>query len=74
MLLSIKDFLLKTAVFLRLVDGHDGQLSITNIAMFVVLYKLFTVEAASINDLGALLVTLGAYNYKKFLNQDRTAE
>jgi hypothetical protein len=66
----MKQNLLKVLVFLRIVDDHDSMLSITNLAMFIVLYKLFMTQTTSINDLGTLLVALSGYNLKKFMNAD----
>lgn len=62
--------ILKVLVFFRICDDHDNSLSITNLAMFVVLYKLATVTTTSVNDLGTLLVALSGYNLKKFINAD----
>lgn len=66
----MKQNLLKVLVFLRICDPFDNSLSITNLAMFVVLYKLAVVQTTSVNDLGTLLVALGGYNLKKFINAD----
>jgi hypothetical protein len=56
--------------FLRLVDAHDGQLSLTNIALIVVIVKLALIQNAGLTDIGALLLALANYNYKKVLNSD----
>ena len=52
--------------FLRLIDKHDGLLSLTNIALIVVIAKLIFVQNAGVMDLGALLLSLAAYNFKKY--------
>lgn len=62
-------YLKKILIFIRLVDVHDGLLSITNVALFVVLYKLFMVQTASITDIGALFIGLANYNVKKYINK-----
>lgn len=66
----MKQKLLDILIFLRICDEHDNSLSITNLAMFVVLYKLAVVTNTSVIDLGTLLVALGGYNLKKFINAD----
>jgi len=54
-------------VFLRLVDEHDGNLSLTNIAVMVVLGLVVKGGSATAGDLGALLTVLGLYFGKKVL-------
>lgn len=64
--------LMKILTFFRLVDAHDLTLSITSIGMYISLYRLATTPQASYNDIGALLITLGGYSYKKFINKPVT--
>jgi hypothetical protein len=54
------------ANFLRLVD-ENGQLSLTNVAVLVVLVKLALTQNASLVDAGALFVSLLNYSGKKVL-------
>lgn len=63
-------FLKHCLQFLRLVDQHDGLISLTNVALIVAIWKLATAPAAGPIDLGGLMLGLAAYNAKKFLNRD----
>lgn len=54
--------------FLRLVDPHDGQLSLSNIAVWVVLAKVALIRDAGMVDVGALLVAMLNYAYKRRVN------
>ena len=62
--------LFKILTFFRVIDVNDQLLSITSLAMYISLYRLVTTPQASYTDVGALLVTLGNYGYKKYLNKD----
>lgn len=66
----IKQLLLNSLIFIRLVDSHDKLLSITNIAMYVVLVKMAITGSTSINDCGSLLLAFSQYGFKKYLNKD----
>lgn len=55
---------------MRLVDSHDGQLSLTNIALIIVIVKLTLIPSPSIFDLGSLLLALANYNAKKLMAPD----
>ena len=68
MLKQLADFPHNFLVFFRLIDAHDGMVSITNVALMIVLYKLAVVQSTSITDIGALLVALSNYNLKKYIN------
>lgn len=56
--------------FFRIVDAHDETLSITNIALYIVLYKLTMAPAINITDVGALVIALGNYSIKKIINKN----
>lgn len=75
--MTVADALRKTGRFLRLTDEH-GRLSLTNIGMLIVLVKLAMVTKTTVPDLGALLLSLAAYNGKKLIERaaagDATAE
>jgi hypothetical protein len=60
----------KVLSFLRLVDPHDGQISLTNVALIVVLVKIGFAPEVSLVDAGALFVTLLSYQGKKLINRD----
>lgn len=64
--------LFKILAFFRITDAHDNTISITSLAMYVSLYRMITVPSASYADIGALLVTLSSYSYKKFINKPVT--
>lgn len=53
-------------VYLRLED-EKGRMSLTNIAMMIMLYKIATTTATSITDLTTLALTIVGYHYKRHL-------
>lgn len=57
----------RVLAFFRIIDAHDGQLSLTNIALIIVLVKLALVTAPTVFDLGTLLLALANYNAKKWM-------
>jgi hypothetical protein len=63
----MKQLLIKIGKFTRLID-ENNTLSITQIACMIVLFKLALAPSTNIIDLGTLLVTLGHYSVKKYLN------
>ena len=54
--------------FLRLTD-NDGLLSITNIFMIILLYKIAVTPALSIQDISIMFVAVSNYSLKKFLEK-----
>lgn len=50
--------------FLNLLD-HEGNLSITNLAVIVVLIKLAIAPAATLTEAGTLLIALANYAHKR---------
>lgn len=52
--------------FFRVLD-ENNQLSLTNIAMWLALYKL-TVTTGSYTDIGTFFVAAAAYGAKKVIN------
>lgn len=60
---------IKIAQFLRVVD-ENKQLSITNIALIIVLAKLAVAPVVSITELGVLLISLGNYSHKRHVNKE----
>lgn len=67
-------FIIKTMTFLRIIDQHDGQLSISNLAVLITLGKIAFAPTASLTEAGALFVALGNYAYKKHVNKGATSE
>lgn len=61
----------KILTFLRIIDEHDGLISLTNVALFVVLFKIAFAASFSMVDAGALFVTLLSYQGKKLINKDK---
>lgn len=70
----MKQKLIDTLTFFRLVDAHDGLLSLTNLALIVVLVKLCAAPATSISDVGNVFLVLAAYSAKKIINKNKTEE
>lgn len=60
--------------FLRLVDAHDGNLSLTNLAVIITLAKLAIAPVTSFVDVGTLFIALASYSYKKVVNKDVQAQ
>lgn len=63
---KIKNISNKILTYIRIND-EKGLLSLTNIAMILVLYKLAVTPALSIQDLTALFVSILGYQGKRFL-------
>lgn len=57
--------------FFRLVD-ENGELSITNIAVWVVLGKVAYAPDISMTEIAALLTVIGSYRYKSFYVAKKT--
>ncbi|CAB4199832.1 hypothetical protein UFOVP1351_11 [uncultured Caudovirales phage] len=58
--------------FLRITDPHDGLVSLTNLALWVVLVKIAAAGEVTLTDAGALFVTLLSYQGKKVINKGET--
>ncbi len=58
-------FLLRILTWLRLVDPHDGLVSLTSIALILALYKLATITDVSLTELTAFFVSMGFYAFKR---------
>ena len=56
---------MKFLSFLNLQDSN-GNLSITNLAVYAALVKMMFVPGASLEDAGILLVTILNYSHKRF--------
>lgn len=67
----MKDRLVNLLIFLKLVDDHDKNLSLTNVALIVVITKMALLAQFSMVDAGTLLVAIGNYNMKKWMNNDK---
>lgn len=60
----------RVAEFLRVIDIHDGNVSLTNVALLIVLVKLAVAPEVTLVDAGALLVALLSYQGKKLIRKD----
>jgi len=67
----MKTFFLKLGRFLRLVDDNYVCLSLTNLAVFVVLVKLALNPSPSVVDMGSLLTVLSLYYGNKHLKKNK---
>ena len=68
----MKDYVIKVLAFFRLLD-ENRQLSLTNIAVMIVLFKMACCMTFSLESASVLLTTLGAYNFKRYLSKDKPA-
>ncbi len=64
----------KILEFLRIIDPHDGLISLTNVALLVVLGKLVIAPAVGITEIGGLLIALASYQGKKMINKGASVE
>ena len=62
--------LIKAGQFLRILD-EQGQLSISNLAAILMLYKIATTPALSMADISLAMVGLIPYMSKKFINKQK---
>jgi hypothetical protein len=58
--------LLQIGQFLRVIDDN-GQLSITNLGMYIALYKLFIIKNPGFGEVGTYLLAAATYSFKKHL-------
>lgn len=65
--MSVLSFIKTILRFLRLID-QDHMVSLTNLAVIVVIVKIWQAKSSSYADMGALLVALSGYNAKKMIN------
>ena len=56
----------KILSFLNLLD-YEGNLSITNLAVYIALVKMIFIPGGSLEDAGILFTALSSYAYKKHL-------
>jgi len=68
--MSIKDRVIGLLKFLKIVDPHDGYISLTSLALLIVLYKLAKTPVSTLEDTVPLIIALASYNIKKFINKD----
>lgn len=56
-------------VFLRLVDAHDGTVSLTSVALWVVLFKVAVAQSVEMTEVATLMLALLQYSAKKVINR-----
>lgn len=66
---KIKELSIKALTFLRVIDAHDGLISITNVQSIIVLAKLQIAPSVGIVEIGGLLIALASHQGKKIINQ-----
>lgn len=64
------DKLMKVLQFFRLVD-ENKQMSLTNIAVMVAIFKIAVTKASSMEDIGLLIVPMLGYAHKRYVNKDK---
>ena len=67
------DRFMKVGKFLRLID-ENNQMSITNIAVMVVIYKVGTAHQVDLYDAGIILIALLNYSYKRYMKLKEVKE
>jgi len=67
----MKKFFLDLGRFLRVIDDQSICLSVTNVAVFVVLIKVALNPSPSIVDMGTLLTVLSLYYGNKHLKKNK---
>ena len=63
----------KSLGYLRIND-EKNRLSLTNIAMILIIYKIYMTAATTFEDLGMLLGVLSSYQAKRFLENRNKVE
>lgn len=70
---KLKEGFFKVGQFLRLID-ENRVLSITNIALWVIIAKIAAVQEASMTDIAALLTVVFNYAYKRYVKAKEPKE
>lgn len=64
-ILSARSGLVSFLAFVRIVDAHDGGVSLTNCALIVCIVKLAILKTFDLPDLAALMGVLMSYAHKR---------
>lgn len=67
--MNLKEQAIKALTFLRIIDQHDGLMSITNVQSIIVLVKLAVQPSVGIVEIGGLLIALASHQGKKLINK-----
>lgn len=70
----MKETVMKALVFLRFVDDHDRTISLSNVALIVVIAKLVLLKNATMVDISGLLLALLNLNVKKMINKSAASQ
>lgn len=63
-------YIFKILSFFRLTEYN--KLSLINLALIIVIYKLFKSPTASLTETVPLVIALGSHHIDAFLNQDKS--
>jgi hypothetical protein len=66
----MKKFFLNLGHFFRIVD-NDNLLSLTNLVIFVSIYKIITAPVFTITEVSSLLISMLAYGYKRHTTKQK---
>lgn len=66
---KLKELLTKALKYFRIND-EKGRLSLTNIAMLIILFKLCTTPSSSFQDITALFIAAAQYQFKRKVEKD----
>lgn len=65
---------INTLSFFRICDKHDRNISLTNLAVIIVLYKLARTPITSLVDTVPLVISMLSYSAKKYFAPTPTSE
>ena len=66
----MKQFILKALAFLRIIEG-EGSLSLSNVAVIIVVVKMALSHSLDLSSAAALLTVLSGYNFKRYINSKK---
>lgn len=66
----MKDKIIKTLAFFRLLD-ENAQLSLTNIAVIIVLVHMAFTPNLNLLEVSTLLGVIGAYQFKRYIQRNK---
>lgn len=61
-------YIKRTLAFFRLLD-ENGDLSITNICVILLLYRIMEMEALTVKEIVAFLSVVGTYQFKRYVQR-----
>lgn len=63
------DKIFKVTKFFRITDS-ENLLSLTNLALYAMLFKIVTTQATNMNDIAIAMAALSNYAYKRKVNKE----